>query len=194
MPVGVEDGRIPNGALTASSYYSENYHPSRASFNSLSSKYCWAAKKNDANQWLQVCFHLFSPFAFHCNKPLPSFKNPHFQNEARCTTFLVKMSFTSMRMKNDFHTKGWAPKLVLKQRPGGTRKWPIGGLALATQNPVSGRSRSLPVLFLFTYKIEVLIERFHMTSRRPYWCSKTMKRWPCWYTKTTLRVLNSSLM
>ena len=58
MPVGVEDGRIPDGALTASSYYSENYHPSRASFNSLSSKYCWAAKKNDANQWLQVCFHL----------------------------------------------------------------------------------------------------------------------------------------
>ena len=22
------------------------------------------------------------------------------------------------------------------------------------------------------------IERFHMTSRRPYWCSKTMKRQP----------------
>ena len=30
-----------------------------------------------------------------------------------------------MRMKNDFHIKGWAPTLVLKQRPGGTRKWPI---------------------------------------------------------------------
>ena len=27
------------------------------------------------------------------NKPLPSSKNPHFQNEAKCTTFLVKMSF-----------------------------------------------------------------------------------------------------
>ena len=60
-----------------------------------------------------------------CNRPLPSFKNPHFQNEARCTTFLVKMSFICMRMKNDFHIKGWAPTLVLKQRPGGTRKWPI---------------------------------------------------------------------
>ena len=23
------------------------------------------------------------------------------------------------------------------------------------------------------------IERFHMTPRRPYWCSKTMKRQPC---------------
>ena len=57
----------------------------------------------------------------HClNRPLPSSKNPHFQNEARCTTFLVKMSFISMRMKNDFHIKGWALNLVLKQRPGGT--------------------------------------------------------------------------
>ena len=45
--------------------------------------------------------------------------------EARGTTFLVKMSFICMRMKNDFHIKGWAPTLVLKQRPGGTRKWLI---------------------------------------------------------------------
>ena len=44
---------------------------------------------------------------------------------SRCTTFLVKMSFICMRMKNNFHIKGWAPALVLKQRPGGTRKWPI---------------------------------------------------------------------
>ena len=59
------------------------------------------------------------------NRPLPSSKNPHFQNEARCTTFLVKMSFICMRMKNDFHIKDWAPTLVLKQRPGGTWKWLI---------------------------------------------------------------------
>ena len=26
-------------------------------------------------------------------------------------------------------------------------------------------------------------ERFHMTSQRPYWCSKTMKRRPCWCTR-----------
>ena len=57
----------------------------------------------------------------------PSSKNPHFQNEARCKTFLVKISFICMRMKNDFHIKGWAPTLVLKQRPRGTRKWPISG-------------------------------------------------------------------
>ena len=59
------------------------------------------------------------------NRPLPSSKNPRFQNEARCITFLVKMSFICMKMKNHFHIKGWAPTLVLKQRPRGTRKWPI---------------------------------------------------------------------
>ena len=52
------------------------------------------------------------------NRPLSSSKNPLFQNEARCTTFLVKMSFLCMRMKNDFHIKGLAPTLVLKQRLG----------------------------------------------------------------------------
>ena len=34
-------------------------------------------------------------------------------------------SFICMRMKNHFHIKGWALKLVLIQRPGGTRKCPI---------------------------------------------------------------------
>ena len=51
------------------------------------------------------------------NRSLPSSKNSHFQNEARCTTFLVKMSLICMRKKNDFHIKGWASTLVLKQRP-----------------------------------------------------------------------------
>ena len=30
------------------------------------------------------------------------------------------------------------------------------------------------------------IERFHITSQRPYWCSKTRKRRPCWCTKLEL--------
>ena len=29
----------------------------------------------------------------------------------------------------------------------------------------------------------VSMECFHMTSRRPYWCPKTMKRRPCWSPK-----------
>ena len=39
--------------------------------------------------------------------------------------FLVKKSFICMRMKSDFDNKRWAATLVLKQRPGWTRKWPI---------------------------------------------------------------------
>ena len=65
------------------------------------------------------------------NRLLLSSKNPRFQNETRCTTFLVKMSFICMRMKNDFHIKGWATTLVLKQRSGGTRKWTIGSLKVS---------------------------------------------------------------
>ena len=38
------------------------------------------------------------------------------------------------------------------------------------------------------------IECFHMTSRRPYWCPKTMKRRPCWCTKPILRELHSFLL
>ena len=33
-----------------------------------------------------------------------------------------------------------------------------------------------------------------MTSRRPYWCPKTMKRRPCWFPKPILWELNSFLM
>ena len=33
-------------------------------------------------------------------KPLPSSKNAHFQNEAKCTIFLVKMSFKKDLEKN----------------------------------------------------------------------------------------------
>ena len=46
--------------------------------------------------------YIFSKF----NRPLPSSKNPHFQNDTKCTTFLVKMSFICMRMKNHFYIKG----------------------------------------------------------------------------------------
>ena len=47
------------------------------------------------------------------------------QNEAKCTTFLVKMSFICMRMQikiNHFHIKGWALNLALLQRREGSRK------------------------------------------------------------------------
>ena len=41
---------------------------------------------------------------------------------------------------------------------------------------------------------KVIIECFHMTSRRPYWCPKTMKRRPYWCPKPDLWELNSFLV
>ena len=38
------------------------------------------------------------------------------------------------------------------------------------------------------------IECFHMTSWRPHWCPKTMKRRPCWSPRLILWELNSFLM
>ena len=58
------------------------------------------------------------------NMPQPSYKNSSFQNEAKCKTFLVKMSFTCRGIKNHFHVFGVTLSLALKQWLGATRKWP----------------------------------------------------------------------
>ena len=64
-----------------------------------------------------MCKALFS--AADHNRLLPSSKNPHFQNEAKCKPFLRKWVLFARECV-------WALNLVLIQRPGGTRKWPIG--------------------------------------------------------------------
>ena len=59
------------------------------------------------------------------NRPFPSSKKFHFQNEAKCETFVVEMSFNYDANKTHFHNKGFALSLVLKVKFFGTRKWPI---------------------------------------------------------------------
>ena len=59
------------------------------------------------------------------NRPFPSSKKFHFQNEAKCETFVVEMSFICIIIKTHFHNKGFALSLVLKVKLFGTRKWPI---------------------------------------------------------------------
>ena len=44
-------------------------------------------------------------------------------------TFLVKMCFICMKIKNQFYIKGRELNLVLIKSPGGTRKWPIRHLS-----------------------------------------------------------------
>ena len=60
------------------------------------------------------------------NMPFSSFKNSHFQNQANCKTFLVKMNFICMKIKSHCRINGFALSLALKQRLGATRKWSIG--------------------------------------------------------------------
>ena len=50
------------------------------------------------------------------NWPFPSSKNSHFRNEAKFKTFLVKMKFICMRIKNYFHINGFTLSLALKYR------------------------------------------------------------------------------
>ena len=57
-----------------------------------------------------------------------SSKTSHFQNEAKCKTFLVKIiEFYLHWNKNHFHKYGFALSLALKQRIGATHKWFIDG-------------------------------------------------------------------
>ena len=56
-------------------------------------------------------------------------------------------------------------------------------------------SCQLSITWMSTIKLNTdYIECFHMTSRRPYWCPRTMKRRPCWCPKPVLWELNSFLM
>ena len=61
----------------------------------------------------------------YSNRPFPSSKKSHFQNEAKCETFVVKMTFICIIIENHFHINGFALSLVMKVRFFGTRKWPI---------------------------------------------------------------------
>ena len=55
----------------------------------------------------------------------PSYKNSHIKKEAKCETFLVKMSFICIRIKSHFHINDFSPSLALKHNFGATRIWPI---------------------------------------------------------------------
>ena len=59
------------------------------------------------------------------NRPFPISKHSHFQNEAKCKTFVVKISFICVRVENHFYINGFALCLGMKQRLVATQKWRI---------------------------------------------------------------------
>ena len=67
------------------------------------------------------------------------------------------MSFICMRAKNYFHIKGWALNLVLIQRPGGTRKWPIRAFRPNGKRELEPRDQVFPSIHItfitYTQKI-----------------------------------------
>ena len=72
----------------------------------------------------RVVVHVSKGAAFY-NRSFASSKNFHFQNEAKCKTFLVKRTFIFMTIKSHFYINGFALSLALKERLGATWKWPI---------------------------------------------------------------------
>ena len=63
------------------------------------------------------------------NRPFPSSLVPLFQSESKCETILMKMTDlheNETACRTYFHMKGFAHRLVLKQRHKRTRKWPMG--------------------------------------------------------------------
>ena len=81
-------------------------------------------------------------FLSRANRPFPSSKTSHFQNEAKCETFVVKMSFICIIIKNHFHINGFALSLALKERFFGTRKWPISDRVIGLRIPSDQRQTS----------------------------------------------------
>lgn len=57
VPIGIEDRRIPSGALSASSSYNSRHGPDRGRLNMVAGRGrtgAWCAQRNNAGQWLQV--------------------------------------------------------------------------------------------------------------------------------------------
>ena len=93
--------------------------------------------------WVHEVFFLVSKrIVRRSNRPFPSSPGPLYQNEVRCSTFDMEMTFHSHANKTHFHKKSWAPNLVLIQRPGETRKWPIQHFALYALSPLVSEKTS----------------------------------------------------
>lgn len=57
VEIGLEDGKVPDRAFSASSQWDKYHRANRARLNSVSTKKYrggWSARKNNRRQWLQV--------------------------------------------------------------------------------------------------------------------------------------------
>ena len=63
----------------------------------------------------------FFNYSFIVSRPLPSSPGPLYQHEVKCSAFYMEMIFHSHANKTNFHKKGCALGLILKERVFGTR-------------------------------------------------------------------------
>ena len=68
------------------------------------------------------------------NRPFPSCFKPHYESEAKCKVFVMKIRFHSYANKTNFHMKSFALSLAFIVRFTATRKWPIN-LMVFSPNP-----------------------------------------------------------
>ena len=59
------------------------------------------------------------------NEPFPSCVEPHYESEAKCKVFIMKISFHSYANKTNFQMKSFAFSLAFIMRFAATPKWPI---------------------------------------------------------------------
>ena len=59
------------------------------------------------------------------NRPFSSCFAPHYESEAKCKGFIMKISFHSYANKTNFHMKSFALSLAFIVSFSATRKWPI---------------------------------------------------------------------
>ena len=108
---------------------------------------------------------------FWVNSPFPSSLVP--QSESKCETILMKMTDLhehETACRTHFHMKGFALKLVLKQRHKRTRKWPILYLSVClplsdtiivvsaktTQRPTRAKILKYILLYIITKSMHAL--------------------------------------
>ena len=78
------------------------------------------------------CMAVYIQLGNRCLQRFPSCLSPQFQSKSKCEAFYMEISFIHMHIlvhlcvnKTNFHTKGFALGLALKQRRNATQKWAI---------------------------------------------------------------------
>ena len=77
--------------------------------------------------WLALYFFDFSKMREirKTNRPFPSCFEPHYESEAKCKVFVMKISFYSYANKTNFHMNSFAFSLACIVRFTATRQWSI---------------------------------------------------------------------